>query len=288
MFGIIHRGTRFLHTVSFFSSLIEQCFSLTNTSNSLKSIHAQLIKLGINSNIFLSNRCIDLYLKCSSVDDALKAFHDMPGRNIVSWNLYLKVFVKRSDVVTARRLFDEMPERDVVSWNTIISGYIKSGFLDSAWEMFLEMRDCCVKPSEFTFSMLLCCVKCSNYAKEIHGCIMRIGGGYLNLVVGNSLIDVYGKLGLVDYALAVFLSMEKVDVISWNSMISGCAKSGSEEFALHNFRLMGSRGFKVDEYTASAVLNACSNLRNLEKEAARSQANERALCRYCGYDDSSW
>ncbi|KAK4433732.1 Pentatricopeptide repeat-containing protein, mitochondrial [Sesamum alatum] len=127
------------------------------------------------------------------------------------------------------------------------------------------MRDSCVRPSESTFSMLLCCVNCGNYAKEMHGCIVRLGGGYSNLVVGNSLIDAYGKLGLVDYALAVFFSMEKVDVISWNSMISVCCKAGYEEFALHKFCLMGRRGFKVDEYTMSAVLNACTNLRNLEK-----------------------
>ncbi|KAI3460536.1 hypothetical protein Pfo_017199 [Paulownia fortunei] len=264
MFGI-QRANRFLHTVSSFSSLIDRCFSITNPSNSLKLIHAQLIKLGFNSNVFLGNRCIDLYLKSGSANDALKAFHFMPTKNIVSWNLYLKVFVKCFDMQTARPVFDEMPERDAVSWNTIISGYISSGFLDSAWEIFLEMRDYCVRPSEFTFSMLLCCVKCGKYAKEMHGHIMRNGGCYSNLVVGNSLIDVYGKLGLVDYAVAVFLSMEKVDVISWNSMISGCCKSGYEQFALHKFYLMGSSGFKVDEYTVSAVLTACSNLRNLEK-----------------------
>ncbi|KAL0365924.1 UNVERIFIED_CONTAM: Pentatricopeptide repeat-containing protein, mitochondrial [Sesamum radiatum] len=228
MFGIHQSAYRFLHTVSFFTRLVDQCFSVTNPSNSLKLIHAQIIKLGLSSHTFLGNRCIDLYLKSGSAIDALKAFHDLPSKNIVSWNLYLKVYVKCFGVEKARLVFDGMPERDVVSWNTIISG-------------------------------------CGNYAKEIHGCIVRLGGGYSNLVVGNTLIDVYGKLGLVDYALAVFLSMEKVDVISWNSMISGCCKSGYEEFALHKFSLMGRRGFKVDEYTMSAVLNACTNLRNLEK-----------------------
>ncbi|KAL6522153.1 hypothetical protein OROMI_032030 [Orobanche minor] len=261
----IQRANRFLHTVSSFSSLIDQCFSVTNPSDSLKQLHAQLIKVGLNSNVFLGNRCIDLYLKFRSVDDSLKTFEDIPSKNVFSWNLYLKIFVKHFDIETAHRAFDKMPERDAVSWNTIISGYISCGFLDSAWQIFLEMRDYCVKPSEFTFSSLLCCVRCGKHAKEMHGYIMRHFGYYSNLVVGNSLIDVYGKLGLVDYALAVFLSMEKVDIVSWNSMISGCCRSGHEQFALHKFWLMGSSGFKMDEYTASAVLTACSNLWNLEK-----------------------
>ncbi|KAL9144637.1 hypothetical protein ABFS82_14G308900 [Erythranthe guttata] len=265
MFRILRRANRFLHTISFFSGLIDQCFTLTNSSNSLRLIHAQLIKLGFISNTFLGNRCIDLYLKSGSSNDALKFFRDIPSKNIVSWNLYLKVYVKKLDIQTARQVFDEMLERDAVSWNTIISGYISSGFPDSAWEMFLDMQNHCVRPSEFTFSMMLCCVSCGNYAKEMHGCIMRNGGSYSNLVLGNALIDVYGKLGLVDYSLAVFSSMEKVDVVSWNSMISGCCKSGYERLALQIYGLMGSSGFKVDEYTVSALLTACSNLRNLEK-----------------------
>lgn len=265
MYGILQRGNRFLHTVSFFSGLIDQCLSSTNSSISLRLIHAQLIKLSFSSNIFLGNRCIDLYLRSGSANDALKAFHDLPCKNIVSWNLYLKVFVRSDDIVTARRVFDEMLERDAVSWNTIISGYISSGFLDSAWGVFLDMQDRGIRPSEFTFSMLLCCVKYGDHAKEMHGRILRNGGCYSNLVVGNALIDVYGKLGLVHYSVAVFLSMEKVDVISWNSMISGFCKSGHEQFALHQFRLMRSSGLRVDEYTVSALLSACSNLRNLEK-----------------------
>ncbi|KAG6383960.1 hypothetical protein SASPL_156252 [Salvia splendens] len=223
-------------------------------------------KIGLNfSNVYLGNRCVDLYFKSGSPKDAVKVFDDMSSKNIFSWNLYLKVLVKCSDMATARRVFDEMPERDAVSWNTVISGYVSSGFRDSAWEVFVEMRERGVGSTEFTFSLLLCCVKCRDHAKEMHCRIVKKDGCYSNLVVGNSLIDMYGKLGLVDYTLAVFLSMERVDVISWNAMISGCCTSGYERFAFHQFWVMRSSGFEVDEYMVSAVLTACSNLRNLEK-----------------------
>ncbi|KAL0391779.1 UNVERIFIED_CONTAM: Pentatricopeptide repeat-containing protein, mitochondrial [Sesamum radiatum] len=265
MFGIHQSANRFLHTVSFCTRLIDQCFSVTNPSNSFKLIHAQLIKLGFSSNTFLGNRCLDLYLKSGSAIDALKAFHDLPSKNIVSWNLYLKVCVKCFGVEKARLVFDGMPERDVVSWNTIISGYISSGFLDRAREVFLEMRDSCVRPSEFTFSMLLCCVNCGNYAKEIHGCIVRLGGGYSNLVVGNALIDVYGKLGLVDYALAVFFSMERVDVISWNSMISAIdlfSKCNRMENAISVFK----ESYLFDSAICNSMI-ACYMSHNFEVKA---------------------
>ncbi|XP_042063879.1 pentatricopeptide repeat-containing protein At1g43980, mitochondrial-like isoform X2 [Salvia splendens] len=227
MFNLLQKAHRFHHTVSFFSGINDQCSSLKSPSNSLKLVHAQLVKIGLNfSNVYLGNRCVDLYFKSGSPKDAVKVFDDMSSKNIFSWNLYLKVLVKCSDMATARRVFDEMPERDAVSWNTVISG---------------------------------------DHAKEMHCRIVKKDGCYSNLVVGNSLIDMYGKLGLVDYSLAVFLSMERVDVISWNAMISGCCTSGYERFAFHQFWVMRSSGFEVDEYTVSAVLTACSNLRNLEK-----------------------
>ncbi|KAL2519964.1 Tetratricopeptide repeat (TPR)-like superfamily protein [Forsythia ovata] len=192
------------------------------------------------------------------------AFHELTDQNVFSWNLYLKVFVKCFNMQKARQVFDEMPERDVVSWNSMISGYVSGGFFENAWETFLEMQHIGVKPSGFTFSILISCVKCADYGKQMHGNMTRNGFDYSNLVVGNSLIDMYGKLGLVDYAVGVFFTMPKVDVISWNSLISGCCKSGYEKLALSQFCSMRGRGLRPDEYTVSAVLTVCSNLRNLE------------------------
>lgn len=252
------------HPLSYFSSLIDQCFSLKNPAKFSKSIHAQLIKLSFNTNTFLGNRFIELYLKSGSANDALRAFHELPDKNVFSWNLYLKVFVKCFDMLMARQVFDEMPERDVVSWNSMISGYVSGGFLENAQDMFLEMQNSGVKPSSFTFSTLISCVKCADYGKQMHGNITRNGFDYSNLVVGNALIDLYGKLGLVDYAVGVFFTMPKVDVISWNSLISGCCKSGYEKPALSHFCSMRGKGHKADEYTMSAVLTACTNLQNLE------------------------
>ncbi|KAK0576460.1 hypothetical protein LWI29_017884 [Acer saccharum] len=158
-----------------------------------------------------------------------------------------------------------MPERDVVSWNSMISGYVSSGCFTYAFETFTEMQIAGVRPSGFTFSILLSTVPSACYGKQIHGSMIRSGVCLSNVVLGNSLIDMYGRLGFVGYAFAVFSNMKELDIISWNSLISGCLKSGYEEYALDRFRLMRSSGYSPDDYTVSTIITACSNLRNLGK-----------------------
>ncbi|CAL5348506.1 unnamed protein product [Camellia sinensis] len=254
-----------LHTksLSFYSNLIDHCLSLKSSDFS-KFIHAHLIKVGFNRHTFLGNRCIDMYSKVGTLSDALQAFDDIANKNIISWNICLRVFVKSCNLEGARNMFDKMPERDVVSWNSLISGYASNGYFDNALELFKGMQNDGMRPNEFTFSILVSYVTSAYRGKQIHGIMIRSGVNLSN-VVGNSLIGMYGTLGVVDYAFGVFLTMEEVDVITWNSLISGCYKSGHGEFALKHFCLMVSVGYAPDEFTISTVITVCNTLRDLEK-----------------------
>jgi pentatricopeptide repeat protein len=60
----------------------------------------------------------------------------------------------------AVKFFHEMPERDVVSWNKMNVGYVKSGHFYEALALFREMLLTDMKPSLETFPCaLLACVK---------------------------------------------------------------------------------------------------------------------------------
>lgn len=249
---------------SYYSQLIDHCLSLKSLEFT-KSIHAQLIKVGFNGHTYLGNRCLDLYSRFGNFDDVLEVFDEIPEKNCISWNICLKSLLKGNQLSNARKMFDEMPERDVVSWNSMISGYISCGYFDYALELFYKMQNDGVRPSGFTFSIILSSVSSACYGKQIHGAIVRQGGSLSNVAVGNCLIDLYGKLDYLDYAFGVFLTMEELDIISWNSLISGCLKSGYAELALNQFCLMRSSGYSPDEFTVSTVITACSNLRNLGK-----------------------
>ena len=251
-------------SLSYYSNLIDHCLSLKSLTFA-KTIHAQLIKVGFDSHTFLGNRCLDLYSQYGTVNDALKVFDGISDKNCISWNICLKGLFRYGHVERAGCLFDEMPVRDVVSWNTMISGYVSRGFVDYALGIFMEMQNAGVRPSGFTLSILMLLVSCAHHGKEIHGCIVRSGLNLSNVVLGNSLIDMYGKLGLLDYAFGVFSTMEELDLISWNTLILSCHRSGYRELALDQFCLMRTTGHSPDQFTMSTVISVCSKLQNLGK-----------------------
>ncbi|GKU87806.1 hypothetical protein SLEP1_g2146 [Rubroshorea leprosula] len=250
--------------LAYYTHVIEHVLSI-GSFDFAQIIHAQLIKVGFNRITFLGNRCLQLYFKFGAVSDALKVFDDISTKNTISWNICLSGLFKFGYFQRACSLFDKMPVRDVVSYNSMISGFASCGLIDYAFGIFLEMQKLGVRPSGFTFSILTSFVCCGRHGKQIHGRMIRSGVNLSNLVLGNSLIDMYGKLGLLHYALGVFMTMEEVDIVSWNSLITSCCKSGHEELALKQFYLMRSAGYLPDEFTISTAIAACTKLGDLDK-----------------------
>lgn len=251
-------------SLSYYSGLIDHCLALKSLIFT-KTMHAQLIKVGFDSHTFLGNRCLDLYSQFGTVNDALKVFDGIVEKNSISWNICLKGLFRHGHIERARCLFEEMPVRDVVSWNTMISSYASCGVVDYALGVFMEMQNAGLRPNAFTLSILMSLVSCAHHGKQIHGCMIRTSLNFRNVVLGNSLIDMYGKFGLVDYAFGVFLTMDVLDIISWNSLIYACHRSGYSELALDQFHLMRANEHSLDHFTISTLISVCSNLQDLEK-----------------------
>ncbi|KAI4337893.1 hypothetical protein L6164_016259 [Bauhinia variegata] len=147
----------------------------------------------------------------------------------------------------------------------MISGYASYGLADHALGLFLEMQNAGVRPSGFTFSILMSFVSSPSHGKQIHGRMIRSGMDLSNVVLGNSLINMYGKFGLVDCAFGVILTMKELDIISWNSLIWACHRAGQQELALEQFYHMRATELLPDQFTCSTLISVCSNLQDLEK-----------------------
>jgi pentatricopeptide repeat protein len=248
----------------YFSRLVNR--SLLSKSPTLaKIVHAQLLEAGFVRTTYWGNRCLQLYFKSGSVINALQLFDDIPDKNTITWNVCLKGLFKNGYLNNALDLFDEMPERDVVSWNTMISGLVSCGFHEYGIRVFFDMQRWEIRPTEFTFSILASLVTCVRHGEQIHGNAICSGVSRYNLVVWNSVMDMYRRLGVFDYALSVFLTMEDRDVVSWNCLILSCSDSGNKEVALDQFWLMREMEIQPDEYTVSMVVSICSDLRELSK-----------------------
>ncbi|GAU17980.1 hypothetical protein TSUD_50890 [Trifolium subterraneum] len=62
-----------------------------------RACHAQIIRVGFETDTLTSNMLINMYSKCSLVDDARKVFDEMPVRSVVSWNTMIGAVTKIAD-----------------------------------------------------------------------------------------------------------------------------------------------------------------------------------------------
>ncbi|EEC69472.1 hypothetical protein OsI_38669 [Oryza sativa Indica Group] len=92
---------------------------------------------------------------------------------------------------------------------------------------------------------------------EIHAKAITRGLGK-DRIVGNLLIDLYSKNGLVLPARRVFEELSARDNVSWVAMLSGYAQNGLGEEALWLYRQMHRAGVVPTPYVLSSVLSSCT------------------------------
>lgn len=199
-------------------------------------IHCHGIQLGCVSDVSVINTLISMYSKCD-------------------------------DVVSARFLFDGMSNRTCVSWTAIISGYSEKGDLDEALRLFHAMEAAGEKPDLVTMlSLISGCIQAGalELGKWIHSYAFSHGLRE-NIVFCNALIDMYAKCGSMNDARELFYLMPEKTIVSWTTMVSGCALNGKFKEALDLFYLMLKLGLKPNHITFLAVLQACTHAGLLDK-----------------------
>ncbi|GKU86499.1 hypothetical protein SLEP1_g1015 [Rubroshorea leprosula] len=215
-------------------SIITACGRLGNLLNG-KEMHAYTIKHGLDSDLLVGNTLIDMYSKSCCL----------------SYMAYV---------------FDEMPDKDFISWTTIIAGYAQNNFGKKASDLFREVQLRGMEVDAMMIgSILPVCssLKCMSQVKEIHGHILR--RGISDIVLQNTIIDVYGECGNMDYAVRMFESIEFKDVVSWTSMISAYVNNGFANEALQLFHLMNKTNVQLDSVALVTVLSAAASLSALKK-----------------------
>lgn len=169
------------------------------------------------------------------------------------------------DIRRARQLFDEIPEPDIRSWTLLITAYTKRGCPEEALKVYDELRQRKVLPDQLALlSVTKACATLGNLikAKGIHQDVIRYGY-HSDLLLGNALIDMYGKCKYIRGAKEVFDNLSAKDVISWTSMSSCYVNCKLPREALRIFREMGLNRVRPNPVTLSSILPACSDLKSL-------------------------
>ncbi|XP_010270856.1 PREDICTED: putative pentatricopeptide repeat-containing protein At1g56570 [Nelumbo nucifera] len=194
-----------------------------------KQMHVMVIKCGFDFNLPVANSLLDMYCRCNSLSEAKRYFH-------------------------------EIPQKDLITWNTLIAGYEKSGS-DWSLNLFLHMLSEGLSPNCFTFTSVI--AACANLAllncgEQIHGGIFQ-RGLQGNLPLDNALIDMYAKCGCVDDSRRIFDEMPQRDLVSWTSMMMGYGTHGYGKEAIGLFNKMLDSGIRPDQIVFMGVLSACSH-----------------------------
>lgn len=192
-------------------------------------VHSAVCVNGFESNVFVCNAVVAMYGRCGASREA-------------------------------RKMFDEMLERgigDVVSWNSIMAVYAQSGDSNNAIEMFDWMTgDFHVRPDAVSLvNVLPSCAWLGEpkWGMQIHGYAIK-GGLFEDVFVGNAVIDMYAKCGMMDEANNVFNGMKDKDVVSWNAMVTGYSQIGRFENAIGLFEKMREEKIELNVVTWSAVI----------------------------------
>ncbi|KAK9112292.1 hypothetical protein Scep_019811 [Stephania cephalantha] len=201
-----------------------------------KQVHCLAVKNGLTSFVSVGNSLVTMYAKCGSLDDALRTFETLSGK-------------------------------DSITWSAMITGYAQSGDSSEALRLFSDMHIVGLSPSEFTVVGVL--NACSNLGAlgeglQVHNYLLKLGFE-LQIFVRTALVDMYAKCGSIVDARRGFDQLQETDIVLWTSMIGGYVQNGENEEALSLYGRMAMEGILPNELTMTSVLKACSSLAALDQ-----------------------
>lgn len=176
-----------------------------------KEIHAYVLR---NDNLFensyVGSALVDMYCNCKQIE-------------------------------SGRQVFDGISECRIGLWNAMIAGYVQNDLDEEALKLFVEMEAVAgLSPNPTTMaSVLPACVLCEAFSRkeDIHGYVVKRGFEG-DRYVQNALMDLYSRVGKLEVSKKIFESMDNRDLVSWNTMLTGCVINGFHDDAFHLMREM--------------------------------------------------
>ncbi|KAJ6828115.1 pentatricopeptide repeat-containing protein-like, chloroplastic [Iris pallida] len=199
-------------------------------------VHCLVVREGMDSDCYVSVTLLTMYSNCGS----------------------LEYFVK---------ICGSGPCRELIFCNAVIAGYLRLGEGRLALGKFLDMSRECVGADFFTFASVLRAIgvlSALEEGRQTHGLILKHGHAS-NVVLQNGLVSMYAKCGVIHDSKKVFSSMDDPDLVSWNSLLSGCAQHGYGGEAVELFEKMRRVGVRPDQATFLSVISACSHVGLVDK-----------------------
>ncbi|KAH7388524.1 hypothetical protein KP509_16G079900 [Ceratopteris richardii] len=192
--------------------------------------------------------------------------------DIMVGNALLDMYAKCGKLSKAQEVLHQLPFRDVVSWNALITGFAQGGLGEQALSCFEKMQSEGISPDAVSF---LCILNvCSHLGLVDKGYEYFVNMTTKYGIIPNSecftcIIDLFGREGHLEKAVKLIQEMRAQDVlqnlpfhdvVSWSALIAGYAKEGQAEQALKCFHRMQHEGIRPNAVTYACILKAYAAL----------------------------
>ncbi|KAL5198021.1 hypothetical protein ABZP36_001533 [Zizania latifolia] len=169
-----------------------------------KRIHNQVVRMGLEENVYVGTSVVDMYSKCGRVEMASKAFR-------------------------------KIKEKNILSWSAMITGYGMHGHGQEALEVFSEMQRSGVRPNYIMFiSVLAACSHAGllDEGRHWYSAMKHEFGIEPGVEHYGCMVDLLGRAGCLDEAYGLIKEMKvKPDAAIWGALLGACRIHKNVELA---------------------------------------------------------
>ncbi|MCO5596723.1 hypothetical protein L7F22_050791 [Adiantum nelumboides] len=212
-----------------------QALSIVKERNLLQMLHSEIVKEGIELDLFVGNGLLDAYSKCGLLAEAQNVFY-------------------------------HLPIKDVISWTSLLDGFSEQGLYKEAFDCLEQMQ---VEDVYMDAVALVCILKlCSSIGAietglKIHALVV-MDGLENDPAIGNSLIDLYANGNKLIEAQETFDDLRVQSVVSWNALLAGYAEQGLGDETLECLEKMKSNWVCPNVLTYVSSLQGCGSIGALD------------------------
>ncbi|KAK3161243.1 hypothetical protein QOZ80_1BG0074370 [Eleusine coracana subsp. coracana] len=219
-----------------YASLLQCCVAAESLRPG-RQVHAAAIKRGPYywRNAYVGTKLAVFYARCGALDDAERAFGALPDKNAFAWASVIGLWARAGLHARALAGFADMLGAGVPADNFVVPGALKA----------------CAG------------LGLGRAGRVVHGYAWKAGVAECVYVM-SSLVDFYGKCGLVEDARGVFDAMPERTVVSWNSMLMAYIHNGRIDEAVELFYEMRVEGVLPTRVSVVSLLSASADLEAID------------------------
>ncbi|XP_047339027.1 pentatricopeptide repeat-containing protein At5g55740, chloroplastic [Impatiens glandulifera] len=235
-----------------------------------KQGHAIAIVCGLDlDNNILGSSILNFYSKVKSIEEAELVFNRIHDKDVVTWNLLTSCYANCGLIDKAVSLCRLMRSENYIFDAVTLSSIISSAADAKNLKLGKECHCYCLR-NDLVSNVIVINTVVNMYAKcgrIIEARRVFNSSRLKDLALWNTLMAAYSELGLSGETLKLFYDMQldgiPPNVVSFNSILIGFLRKGQVDEVIIFFRQMLEMGIRPNSLSITAILSACTDISSL-------------------------